>query len=71
MISYNIEFFTPARLREFWSMIEGLLKFASPSVLIFVAIMAVGMVLTIAIKAFKKGAETNDQDKDFDIKYYD
>lgn len=68
---YEHEFFTSARLKEFWSMIEGLLSFAAPSVLIFVAISAVGMVVTLIIKAFRKGANSDDDDKDYDIKYYD
>lgn len=68
---YEHDFFTKARLKEFWDMVGGLLKFAAPSVLIFVAITAVGMLLIIAIKAFKKGADSEERDKDFDIKYYD
>lgn len=71
MNQYEITFFTDARLSEFWDIVAGLLKFASPSVLIFVAITAVGMLLTLAIKAFQKGADSEDDDKDYDIKYYD
>lgn len=69
---YEHTFFTTARLKEFWDIVAGLLKFASPSVLIFVAITAVGMILIAAIRAFKKGADSEDEDdKDYDIKYYD
>lgn len=68
---YDITFFTPERLREFWEMVAGLLKFASPSVLIAVAIIGVGMLLTIVITTFKKGTKANDEDGDFDIHYYD
>lgn len=68
---YDHTFFTSQRLAEFWEMVEGLLKLASPSVLIFVAISAVGMLLLLVIRAFKKGANSQDDDKDYDIKYYD
>lgn len=72
MNSYEHTFFTSARLKEFWKMVEALLKFASPSVLIFVAISAVGLLLVLVIKSFKKGADSEDEDdKDYDIKYYD
>lgn len=66
---YDVKFFTSARMNEFWDMVSGLLKFSSPSVLIFVGIMAVGMVLTIVIRAIK--TNENDDDKDYDIHYYD
>lgn len=68
---YEIEFFTSARLSEFWDMIAGLLKFASIPVLIFVAISGVGLLITAIIFAFKKGADPEETDRDYDIKYYD
>ena len=71
MNEYEHTFFNKARLAEFWDIVAGLLKFASPSVLIFVAVACVGMVLTAAIVAFRKGADDEERDKDFDIKYYD
>lgn len=72
MNQYEHTFFTPARLKEFWQMVEALLKFASPAVLIFVALSAVGLLLVLVIKSFKKGADSEDEDdKDYDIKYYD
>ena len=68
---YEHSFFDKARLAEFWDIVAGLLKLASPSVLIFVAIACVGMILTAAIVAFRKGADDDDHDEDYDIKYYD
>lgn len=67
---YDIEFWNSVRLTEFWDMVGGLLKFVSPGVLITVAIIGVGMLLTIVINAFKQGAE-DDDDKDYEIKHYD
>lgn len=69
---YEHTFFTRARLNEFWDMVTGLVKLASPGVLISVAITCVGMILVLAITAFKKGADAEeDKDRDYDIKYYD
>lgn len=67
---YEHTFFDAAALTELWQMVVGLLSLASPAVLIFVAIVAVGMLVTIAIVAFKKAAN-DDDDEDYDIKYYD
>lgn len=71
MNQYEHTFFTPARLNEFWQMVVALLKLASPAVLISIAIIGVGMIVTIAIVAFKKAANQDDDDEDYDIKYYD
>lgn len=69
---YTHTFFTQARLKEFWDMVFGLVKLASPGVLISVAIACVGLILVLAVKAFKKGADSeDDHDRDYDIKYYD
>lgn len=72
MNQYEHTFFTSARLNEFWQMVVGLLSFASPAILISIAIMAVGMFVTMAIVAFKKASKQDDDDDgDYDIKYYD
>ena len=69
---YEHTFFTQARMKEFWEMVAGLLKLASPGVMISVGIAVVGMVLVLAIKAFRKGSESEyDDNRDYDIKYYD
>lgn len=68
---YDVTFFTPERYSELWAMLEGLLKLASPSVLIVVAIFMVGMVLLWIIRIFKTGSDKEDSDDDFDIHYYD
>lgn len=50
-------FFTSARLMEFWGWVKILLQMASPAVLIAVAIIAVGLLLAIVIRAFKKSSK--------------
>lgn len=62
-------FFTNARLTELWQMVEALLKLASPSLLIFVAIALVGMLIMIVIKTFKK-SDDDDNDDEYEIKHY-
>lgn len=68
---YEHEFFTFSRYREFWDMVAGLVKLASPMVLISIAMTCVGLVLVLAIRAFRKGAGDDRDDRDYDIKYYD
>ena len=67
----QITFFTDARMTELWGYVKMLLTFASPSVLMAVAIIAVGMVLTIVISAWKNAAsKKEEQDDDYEIKHY-
>lgn len=68
---YEHNFFTARRLGEFWDMVFGLVKLASPGVMISVAIACVGLLITIVVQAVRKGAKDEDEDRDFDIKYYD
>lgn len=66
-------FFDNRNLNTLWGFVATLLKFVSPGVMIVIAIFCVGMVLTIAIKAFKKGADDDEgrkKDDDYDVKYY-
>lgn len=66
-------FFDTRNLNTLWGFVAELLKFVSPGIMIVVAILCVGMVLTIAIRAFKKGADDDDRrknDEDYDVKYY-
>lgn len=67
---YEITFWDNNRLDEFWEMVMGLLKFASPGVLIIVAIAMVGLLLSIIIAAVKQASKNSKDDDDFDIKYY-
>lgn len=67
----NITFATKENMNMFWGFTRALLSFASPFLMIAVAIVAVGMVITIIVVAFKKAGKENDDDKDeYEIKHY-
>lgn len=67
----QINFFTEARMTEFWGYVKMLLSAASPAVLMAVALIAVGMVLSIVITAWKKSASDKEgEDDDYEIKHY-
>ena len=65
----SMNFFTEARMLEFWGYVRAILMSASPMVMLGVAIFCVGLVITIIIRAFRQ-AQDDDQDEDFDIKHY-
>ena len=73
MSDYEIEFFSSERLAELWEIFASLVKFASPGILISVAFTAAGLLLTFVVIAFRKGANTDEdeRERDYDIKYYD
>lgn len=68
----NITFATPANMNIFWGNIKTLLGFASPWIMIAVAILAVGMLLAIVVKAFRDAAKDDDPEKqdDYEMKHY-
>lgn len=67
----SMKFFTEERMLEFWGYVRELLMSASPMVMLSVAVVAVGMFLTIIINAFKQArSNNNDDDSDYEIKHY-
>lgn len=69
-------FFSSRNTEVMWDFVVALTKFIAPGVMIVVAFFAVGMMVKVIIKSFKKGTETEDdtrrnKDKeDYDMKYY-
>lgn len=70
-------FFDAKNMNTLWDFVAVLLKYVAPGVMIFVAIVCVGMVINMAIKAFRKGTDDdNDDDKrrkhdeEYDMRYY-
>lgn len=70
MITGNIVFYTPERMAELWGYIENLLSMVSPGVMIAVAIIAVGMILTVVVRAWKEAAAPKEQGDDIEIRRY-
>lgn len=63
----DIQFFTPERMSEFWSMLKSALGVAAPAVMISFAVSAVGLLLKVLIGSFKK---KDDKEKDYDVYRY-
>lgn len=67
----DMTFFTDARMQEFWGLVKALLLSVSPMVMISVALIAVGMLLTIIVNSFKQArSKDDDDDSDYEIKHY-
>lgn len=64
----TITFATAENMAQFWSFVETLLGFAAPWLMIAVAILAVGLLVTVIIKAWKQGAK--DEDDDVEVRHY-
>lgn len=56
-MSDKYTFFDNSTLTEFWNWVKILLQMASPAVLIAVAILAVGLLIPIIIRTFRKGSK--------------
>lgn len=70
----NITFATPANMNIFWGNVKTLLGFAAPWVMIAVAIIAVGLLLMVVIRAFKDASKEDDpahrDDDGYEVKHY-
>lgn len=68
----RITFATPENMNIFWGFIKTLLGFASPWVLIAVAIIAVGMLLVVVVETFRKAEKDDDPSSqdDYEVKHY-
>ncbi|MBG9585549.1 hypothetical protein [Cytobacillus firmus] len=65
----KIDFFNESNLALFWDYVRMLLEGVAPGVMISFAVVAVGFLLGIIIKAWKKAAK-DDDDRDYDYKEY-
>lgn len=65
----NITFATPENLAQFWDFVETLLRFAAPWVTIAVAIIGVGILITVIINAWTQGAKEQEDD-DIEVRHY-
>jgi hypothetical protein len=65
----TVNFFNEENMGLFWGYCKSLLSTAAPGVLIVLAVMGVGMLITIIIKAFKE-ATKEDKDDDYEYREY-
>ncbi|WP_445486474.1 hypothetical protein [Niallia sp. 03133] len=66
----KINFFTEARMNEFWEYVKMLLSTASPMVLIMVAVSAAGLLITILVRIFRKAAADEEDNDDYEVRHY-
>lgn len=64
----QMKFFTDANLDIFWADVKNLLFAAGPGVMISVAVICIGMLITIIVSLFRKAEEK--ENDDYDTKYY-
>lgn len=70
MTDSSMVFFTPERMMEFWGYCRMLLISASPMVMISVALIAVGLTISIIVRIFAKAKEDDGADQDYEVKHY-
>lgn len=67
----NITFATPGNMNTFWGFVRTLLNFAGPWLMIAVAILAVGILLTVIITAFKNASKDDrEENEEYEVKHY-
>ena len=67
----NLNFATEENMNQFWGFVKSLLGLAGPWVMIAVAIIAVGLLLTVVINAYKQASKDDkEEDDDYEIKHY-
>lgn len=66
----KITFFSAANMSEFWGYVGMLLKGISPGVMLVTGTAAVGFLLVIIIKAFRKSDEDEKEDDDIEVRHY-
>lgn len=65
----TIDFWTDANMAEFWGFSKMLLETTAPGVMIWFAIVGVGLVLTIVVKAWRDSSKEN-SDEEYDYREY-
>lgn len=62
----KIDFWSTSSMGEFWGYVRMLLEGVSPGIMLTFAVVAVGLLLGIIIKAWKQSSkETEDDDVEF------
>lgn len=65
-----MNFFSSANMLEFWGYVEMLLKGISPGIMLVTGTVAVGFLVVIIIKAFRKSDEDDNDDDDYEVRHY-
>ena len=59
---YEVNFLSNANYAEFWKMLEGLVKFISPFLMIGVGLILAGWLISLVIKTFRKAVGRDNDD---------
>lgn len=62
-------FFSNTNLSTMWGYVETLLKFIAPGVMIPFAIVCVGLLLGVVIRAWKQAGKEQEEE-DYEVKHY-
>lgn len=65
----HIDFWTNQNMGEFWGFVKMLLETVQPGVMLVVAVAALGLLLGIIVKAFRKSSGDT-EDEDVEIRRY-
>lgn len=67
----EINFLNDANMTEFWEYAKMLLSTAAPGVMIWFAVVGVGLLLGIVVKTWRESArEQQEDDDDIDYRHY-
>ena len=66
----QINFFNSANMTLFWSYVKMLLQGISPGIMLVTGTVAVGFLLVIIIKAFRKTDEEKKDDDEIEVRHY-
>jgi hypothetical protein len=65
----EINFYSTENLALFWDYVKMLLSATAPGVMIWFALVGVGLLLGIVVKAWKQSAK-EEENEDIEIKHY-
>ncbi|MCK6259391.1 hypothetical protein LCY76_22730 [Fictibacillus sp. KIGAM418] len=66
----QIDFYTSDNMAQFWDFTKGLLQTTAPGIMLWFAVTAVGIVLTIIVKAFRQSSKEDDEDDEIEVRHY-
>lgn len=65
----SIDFWSNDNMGTFWGFVRMLLELVQPGVMIFVATLGVGLLISIIVKAVRK-ADKDEEDEEIEVRRY-
>lgn len=66
----SIDFYSTENLNLFWEYVKGLLQTTAPGVMIWFALVSVGLLLGIIVKAWRQSSKEQEDDDDIEFRHY-